>query len=131
MLVGLLFGLVFAAVGGYMLRATLHVTRVGKRVQGTIVDYAVNRDGRGNITYNPVVSFRTVEGEDMVAESRFGSSSRGRTGRQVPIKYDPDKPSDFEIYTAGGVGSNVFFGLLSTGIGVGVVIFTIVHAARH
>jgi hypothetical protein len=62
------------------------------------VDHASSRSSDGDVTYSPVISFQTPDGQTIEFKSQSGSSSRWpAVGQTVEILYDPRNPQQAEI----------------------------------
>lgn len=106
-------GLIFVAAGMFGILSSRRLARNGQRVTGTVV--AVQRtSGADGATYRPVLGFRTLDGQDMRVTAK--TSGRPPTGKQVPVVYDPRRPTNAEIDTWAGRGTPLL--VIITGLGV-------------
>lgn len=119
-------GLIFAAIGGYMLWDALRFARTAVRGEGLVIGFAVNeRRGKSDsrTTYSPVIRYRH-QGEDYEFTGRLGSSHVKRSiGDPAAILISPDDPADARLDSP---GMQVFGGiLLILGLGTMAVFFTV------
>lgn len=136
----LLFGLLFTAAGGVAVRSNRRLAKRGQRVQGTVVDLRWSASGGlpaqpgsgmsagpQGIFY-PVLSFRTLDGEDVQAVAREGGMpAPARKGQQVQVLYDPANPQVAEIDTVAGRGTIPIAVVLLAGIGL--IVYSIFYLA--
>lgn len=91
----LLFGLVFAGVGGWFYWASASLTQSGERVQGVVIDLERSRDSDGDTTYRPVVEYTDQNGtKHQFVESVGSNPSAFSRGEQVEVIYDPWEPEE-------------------------------------
>lgn len=119
-------GLIFAALGGYMLWDALRFARTAVGGEGLVIGFAVNeRRGKSGsrTTYSPVIRYRH-QGEDYEFTGRLGSSHVKRSiGDPAAILISPDDPADARL---DGPGMQIFGGiLLILGLGTMTVFFTV------
>jgi hypothetical protein len=104
------FGAFFAGIGGFFMLLGVLMAVLGRRnrqrgveVAGTIVGYGFHA-WRRLITVSsgngpsecPIVEFQTLEGKQVRALARNGSSPRpGRVGAPITVHYRPNKPESF------------------------------------
>jgi hypothetical protein len=68
------------------------------RATGTVIAHASSRSSDGDLTYAPVVSFRTPDGHSVEFKSQTSSSSRSpAVGQTVEVLYNPRNPQEAEI----------------------------------
>ncbi|MEZ0070688.1 DUF3592 domain-containing protein [Planotetraspora sp. GP83] len=116
-----LIGVVFALIGGGLTISARDFRKRAQRVQGEVVRLRPSRSSEGGTVYYPTVRFTTVYGQRVEAECPFGSSPPpAMPGDQVPILYDPAKPTRVRIDSA--TGSGTLIGVIF--LGVGLVLFT-------
>jgi len=106
MVILILVGLLFAAIGVYASRRQFLLRRKGQRVTGTVlgIDREWHAGGgpgsTGGYVYSPVLSFQTLAGQRIETRSNVGNSSPGfEAGQRVRVLYDPASPSVAEIDT--------------------------------
>ncbi len=127
----LLFGILSAGIGWWRFRVYQRLNKVGKRVQGTIVDFSRTVDQHGNASYAPIVSFQTLTGEAVQAmASGLAHSTPNALGQQIPVRYDPARPSEFEIDTTSAKAGSLAFLAVITAVGVALIIAAFLQAAR-
>lgn len=119
-------GLLFAAIGGYMLWDARRFARRAVRGDGLVIGFAVNeRRGKSGsrTTYSPVIRYRH-EGEEYQFTGRIGSSHVTRSiGDPVAILISPDDPGDARL---DGPGMQFFGGVfLVLGLGTMAVFFSV------
>ncbi|MDZ7839333.1 MAG: DUF3592 domain-containing protein [Gammaproteobacteria bacterium] len=119
-------GLVFAALGGYVLWDARRFARQAVQGEGLVIGFAVNerRGKSGNrTTYSPVIRYRH-QGEDYEFTGRIGSSRVKRTiGDPAAILISPDDPADARL---DGPGMQIFGGIfLVLGLGTMAVFFSV------
>lgn len=98
-------GLMFVLGGGYGIHRDRRLNRTGERVPGTVVGlrWRSSSGPDGGRACHPVLAFRTLDGRDIQAETRVGSSRViAHPGEQVPVIYDPRNPARAEINTRAG-----------------------------
>jgi hypothetical protein len=99
-------GLTFAVGGGFGIHQYRRLNRTGERVPGTVVGLRWRRTSSGpdgGRVCHPVLAFRTLDGQDIQAETGVGSSRViAQPGEQVPVIYDPRNPAKAEINTRAG-----------------------------
>lgn len=124
-IVFLIVGLVFAALGGYVLWDARRFARRAVRGEGLVVGFAVNARRRGKsgtrTTYSPVIRYR-YQGRDHEFTGRIGSSHVKRSiGDPAAILISPDDPADARL---AGPGMQIFGGVfLALGLGTMTVFF--------
>jgi hypothetical protein len=96
----------FVAGGSYGIYQYRRLSRTGVRVSGTVVDlrWKISSSGESRVRVaHPVLSFRTLDGREIRAETGVGSSRViAWPGEQVPVIYDPRNPAKAEINTRAG-----------------------------
>jgi hypothetical protein len=97
MVVMILMGLVFMAVGIFFGRDSIELRNNGRQATGEVVDIDTSRGSKGGTTYAPVVRFTPVEGDPITFVGKVHSSSRPRIGEQVRVLYDPRDPGGAQI----------------------------------
>ncbi|WP_126599978.1 DUF3592 domain-containing protein [Dictyobacter aurantiacus] len=91
----LLFGLIFLAVGIYLVRDTITFLPGTITAQGTIIN-CVYGDGDASNSCSPTVRFRTQRGQTITIDST-SSDSAWHKGLQVQVRYHPATPQDGRI----------------------------------
>jgi hypothetical protein len=125
MVAQLLIGAVFAAVGIFGITYDRRLRRRGKRTTGSVVDLQYEHDGNSG-GYNPVIEFRTADGQQVRAvSSAAGDPPPARVGDKVPVLYDPANPSVVEIDTVMGRGT--WLALLAAAVGLFFIVTAFVH----
>lgn len=119
-------GLLFAAIGGYMLWDARRFARRAVRGEGLVIGFAVNeRRGKSGsrTTYSPVIRYQ-YQGEDYQFTGRLGSSHVKRgIGDPAAILISPDDPGDARL---DGPGMQIFGGVfLVLGLGTMAVFFSV------
>lgn len=121
--VGLLFmGVVFAVVGGLVLRQEIRFQRTGVRVMGTVTGIKeewMSSGHHSHRTYKTVVRFSTQDGKEIETTTMVGMPSPGhRVGEVVPVIYDPADPTRAGINTLGRRSVAPVVGLVFLPLGV-------------
>ncbi len=112
-----LFGLVFGLVGLGMLLSARDFKRRAVRAPGRVVALRARRSSNTGSVYYPTVRFTTAYGQDVEAESNFGSNPPiGPVGHPVNVLYDPANPVKFRIDSAWGRGT--LFAVIFLGVGL-------------
>ena len=120
-------GAVFTLLGGGIMLNARRFRRRGLRVQGQVVRLRIRRLNRSTMFY-PTVRFTTAYGQQVEAESWFGSNPPpGRPGEWVPVVYDPARPARMRIDRAridGTLHGGIFLtvGVVAVALGVGEVL---------
>jgi hypothetical protein len=98
-LLSLFIGALFAALGCYMAYADLRLTRVGRTATAEVVDLKwADTDGSDQGSYYPVVVFRTADGQQVRAPTKFGSfPPPAQVGERVQVIYDPADPAQVRL----------------------------------
>lgn len=72
--------------------------RRGGRTSGRVVaseaEWISSANGPGREFHFPVVTFKTVMGQEITFRSDTGEGRAKPVGTEVPVLYDPDNPSD-------------------------------------
>jgi hypothetical protein len=97
-LVSFLVGALFMAYGWYRIHIDLRLDRGGQSAAAEVVDMKRIGSGRGDEDgtgrYYPVVAFRTADGQEVRAPTKYGSyPPPAQVGEQVPVIYDPAVPT--------------------------------------
>ncbi|GAA2574133.1 hypothetical protein GCM10010435_56780 [Winogradskya consettensis] len=105
------------------------LAEIGTHVTATVVDNQEHSNSDGQITYYPVVTFRTTDGREIkTALNSSPSNTSHLTDKPIGIIYDPADPD--HASTPGnriaGTIVMIIFGLLF--IGFGLVAFNTIHA---
>lgn len=123
----ILFGVLFAGLGGYLVYRKRRLATVGQRVSGTVVDMRVHvsTDAQGVVTRsrNPVLSFRTLDGEDITTEVSRGGYGVDQVGAEVGVIYDPQSPRNAEIDTP--AGRSAAAGYVTVVVGLLIIVFAV------
>lgn len=113
-------GLVFGLIGGGVLRNAREFRRRAQRTRGLVVGLRASSSGDGTVYY-PTIRFTTLYGQQVEAETPYGSSPPpARPGQEVPVLYDPATPTRVRIDSA--VGSGTLLGGIF--LVLGIVLFT-------
>jgi hypothetical protein len=114
-------GLVFLVIGAVLARTTRRFQRIAQRTKGRIVSLDTTRRGAtggwqvSSTGYYPTVRFTTAEGQEVTAQSHFGSNPPpGRVGETVGVLYDPADPKRVRVDTMlgrGGIIGPIFVGI--------------------
>jgi hypothetical protein len=68
--------------------------------EGAVVRVEEHKDSEGDITYAPVVQFRTSEGTVHEIEPDISTGTpRHQVGQTLPVRYDPGEPEKARITT--------------------------------
>ncbi|MEM7545843.1 MAG: DUF3592 domain-containing protein [Pseudomonadota bacterium] len=118
-------GLLFFAVGSYMLYDTYEFMQTSQKTIGVVlsVDRIVSRDSNGtSITYSPVFRYEDATGQPFESSPRLRSSSYNfAIGSNVSVRFDPTNPQDVRVdgffSTWGFGGIFAFMGAFFTIIG--------------
>ncbi|WP_182873498.1 DUF3592 domain-containing protein [Microbispora sp. H10670] len=114
-------GLVFGLIGGGITVNAREFRRRAHRASGLVVGLRASHSDDGTVYY-PTVRFVTLYGQQVEAESTYGSNPPpARPGEEVPVLYDPAKPTRIRIDSAAGSGT-LLGGIF---LALGVVLFTV------
>ncbi len=116
-------GLVFAAIGGYMLWDSWRFGRIAVKGEGLVTGFAVNKSRRrksgSSPTYSPVIRYR-YQGRDYQFTGRIASNQVRRSiGDPVSVLISPDDPAQARL---DGPGMWIFGGIM---LGMGLVSMTL------
>ncbi|GAA0394772.1 hypothetical protein GCM10009530_52840 [Microbispora corallina] len=112
-------GLIFTLIGGGLTINARDFRKRAQRTQGLVVRLRASHSDDGTVYY-PTIRFTTVYGQQVEAETPFGSSPPpARPGQQVPVLYDPAKPTRVRIDSV--TGSGILVGGIF--LAVGLVLF--------
>jgi len=93
-LIGL--GLLIASI--FLFLNTRNFINASAKATGTVIAHASSRSSDGDLTYSPVVSFKTPDGRTIEFQSQTGSSRPSpAVGQTVEILYNPQHPQEAEI----------------------------------
>ncbi|MEN3539859.1 DUF3592 domain-containing protein [Microbispora sp. ZYX-F-249] len=110
--IGLLFGL----IGGGITMNAREFRRRAQRTRGLVVGLRASRSDDGTVYY-PTIRFTTVYGQQVEAETAYGSNPPpARPGEEVPVLYDPAKPTRIRVDSAAGSGTLLGGVFLAVGI---------------
>ncbi|GIH48444.1 Protein of unknown function [Microbispora rosea] len=113
-------GLVFGLIGGGITMNAREFRRRAQRARGLVVGLRASRSDDGT-SYYPTIRFTTVYGQQVEAETTFGSNPPpARPGEEVTVLYDPARPTRIRIDSAAGSGT-LLGGIF---LAVGIVLFT-------
>lgn len=129
-LIGL--GLLVASVFVYL--NTRNFINSSARAEGTVVAHAPGRSSDGDLTYAPVISFRTPEGQAVEFKSQTSSNSPyPAVGETVEVIYNPQRPSEAEINSFSSLWTlNIILAALGAGFFViGTTVFMVFRRAGH
>jgi hypothetical protein len=83
---------ILAVIALFLIWRTVAFHRRAVDTTGTVVDYVVS-SGQDGTSYRPVIQF-LVDGQVVQFTDRMGTSPpRYEVGEQIPVKYDPKKPT--------------------------------------
>ncbi|KOU19953.1 DUF3592 domain-containing protein [Streptomyces sp. WM6368] len=129
-LIPLTLGVAFLGVGGYGLRRAGLLRRKGVIAAGRIVRHEVSKGDEGAIYHHPVAAWTARDGRAHEYASRFGRGSVAhayRVGAGVKVRYDPDRPSRFEVVGWDSRVVDLLFTVLGSIFTVGTVIVVLVR----
>ncbi|WP_432933670.1 DUF3592 domain-containing protein [Microbispora sp. CA-135349] len=113
-------GLAFGLIGGAFTMNAREFRRRAQRTRGLVVGLRASRSDDGT-SYYPRIRFTTMYGQQVEAETTYGSNPPpARPGEEVPVLYDPARPTRIRIDSAAGSGT-LLGGIF---LAVGVVLFT-------
>jgi len=100
-------------VGTYLLRKGNHFLKNGKRAEAVIISNYYDGD-----VYYPVIRFLTDKQEWITYQFDTGYLPKRREGKKLQVIYDPEDPTDVEIYSVFmlGVLPRLFIALAVTGV---------------
>ncbi|MFF4192706.1 DUF3592 domain-containing protein [Nonomuraea sp. NPDC001831] len=123
--------LLFVAFGAVIVlvsvRGIVHgrrFVRGARRVPGVVTDVATTFTGRGEhlkASRRPVLTFTTLEGREVTAES--WTESQLGIGRETDVLYDPDDPTKAVPAGDAGVGGaygGIVIGLIAAAVGLAI-----------
>ena len=111
-----LFGLVFAAAGGFVFYRGHRLVRAGQRAEADVVDLHWSHHSE---VYYPVVAFRTADGRAVEARTTAGRNPpAARVGQRVRVIYDPGAPHVVMIDSFDGRGTLVAAVFVLVGVGL-------------
>jgi hypothetical protein len=92
-------GAIALGAGSLLAVRAVKFERRASRAVGIVMDNVVTIDNAENqVSYHPKIKFRTKEGLDVTIISPNGNSdAEFRVGEEVPVLYDPQKPTDATI----------------------------------
>lgn len=98
----LIFGLVFATIGGGFSYFSYTFAQTAIATSGIVTDVSVKRssssDGSSSVTYQPTISFTDQNGTSHSAQTFLSSSSYNYAiGTKVRILYNPSDPSSMRL----------------------------------
>ncbi|MBX6386398.1 MAG: DUF3592 domain-containing protein [Microbispora sp.] len=120
-------GLVFGLAGGAITMNAWKFRRRAQRTRGLVVGLRVRGVGE-DTAYYPTIRFTTLYGRQVEAETAYGSNPPlVRPGEEVPVLYDPDRPTRVRIDNVLGNGmflggAFLVFGLLLFTAGAGMAL---------
>jgi hypothetical protein len=89
-------GLLVASVFIYL--NTRSFINSSARAKGTVIAHAQSRSSDGGLTYAPVISFRTPDGQTVEFKSQTSSNNPSPAlGESVEVLYNPRNPQEAEI----------------------------------
>ncbi|WP_223199412.1 DUF3592 domain-containing protein [Solihabitans fulvus] len=116
-----LIGLGMAVFGLIRWTSSRSLANAGHRATGVVVDnQMVSRQERG-LTFRPVVTFRTADGEDVTTTILQPRHRSYVVGRSIEVVYHPNNPTKADLaegYRSIGVPS-ALGGLVIAAIGIG------------
>jgi hypothetical protein len=130
-LLSLLTGGLFAALGCYMLYTDLRLDRVGRSATAEVVDLkrVESRGGDGPGRYYPVVAFHTADGQEMRASTKFGGyPAPAQVGERVQVIYDPAVPTLVKLDRPHG--GRTVFSLVFAIVGGALLVYAILLMIR-
>lgn len=96
------------------------------RATGTVVAHAQSRSSDGDLTYAPVISFRTNDGQTVEFKSRNSSTRPAHAvGETVEVLYNPRNPQEAEInsFSSLWLATIILSGLGAGFFVVGTIVF--------
>lgn len=115
-------GLIFSGIAAFMFFQQYNLQQKGLEAQGTVVQVVSRRDSDGDITYTPVIRFRTDGGREVEFQSTYSSNPpQYEVGETVTVLYLPERPTEAEIKGAGNL-LIVIFGIFG-GLDLLIAIF--------
>lgn len=111
-------GLLIASVFVYL--NTRKFIDASAKAQGTVIAHASGRSSDGDITYAPIVSFRTEDGRTV--EFKSGTSSTNASppvGQTVEVLYNRQRPEEAEINSFSSLWT---LNIILAGLGAGFFI---------
>lgn len=118
-----LLGVLWSIVG--QIRAESANARLrgeGVHATGTVVDNTITSTAQRRLLFSPVVEFRTMSGQPVLAAAQQTAASSWPRGTTVEVAYDPSQPSRFVLAgrpDPGHLVANVIVGLLIIAVMVG------------
>ncbi|WP_055478305.1 DUF3592 domain-containing protein [Sphaerimonospora mesophila] len=120
-------GLILSLTGAGMMIYAWNFRRRAQRAEGQVVRLRQGRRARsGGALYYPIIRFTTAYGRQVEAEAPFGTNPPpALRGQQVPLLYDPARPTRVRIDNT--VGRGMLHGLIClvsgiTAVAIGVAI---------
>ena len=90
--------------------------RRARRTRGMVVRLRASRSGDGTVYY-PTIRFTTTYGQQVEAETTHGSNPPpALPGEEVPVLYDPAKPTRIRVDSLAGSGTLLGVVFLAIGI---------------
>ncbi|HKS29886.1 MAG TPA: DUF3592 domain-containing protein [Pyrinomonadaceae bacterium] len=123
-------GLLVASVFVYL--NTRNFINASAKAQGTVIAHAQGRSSDGDVTYAPVISFRTESGQTVEFKSGTSSTSASPpVGQQVEVLYNPQRPEEAEINSFSSLWAlNIILAGLGAGFFiVGTIVFMVFRRA--
>lgn len=98
--------------------------REGVRVTGTVVDNTMTSTAQRRLVFSPVVEFRALSGQQVIAAAQQQAATSWPRGGTVEVAYDPDDPQRFVLAgtpSRGRLVTNTLVGLIVVGILIGTI----------
>ncbi len=120
MWIGLVQGIVWTLLTlGFAAHTLIFIER-SVTATGTIVELREKQDDEGSVTYAPAFTFSLKDGNQQTVVSNVGSNpSPFEVGEKVPVRYEPDDPSDAAINSFGQTWG------FSIGFGIAAIVMTL------
>ena len=122
----ILFGILFTVVGVKILYTMWLFRSTAIKTTATVIEIKTGLSKAKNTTYSPVLSFKTIDGKDIIYDvNRYYLFAKYTIGQQIEVLYqreNPDAPqvnSFKQIFLPGGI--TIFLGLF--GIGMAIYLF--------
>ncbi|MFF4614776.1 DUF3592 domain-containing protein [Nonomuraea jabiensis] len=123
----LIFGLANLSCGIWLLLRARRFRARRVRVPGMVIGLERSRDPDSNACF-PIFRFTIYGGQEVEITSRHGESRPPQPGDRVMVFYDPEKPRNARIDTAGQDGSSM--GRWAVGIGLFLITLGVLTAFK-
>lgn len=120
-------GVALAAVGAFFLQREHGILRQCQIVKGQVIELVMSRGSKGGVNYAPRISFRTLEGKEIVFTTAMKTSYPGvNAGDQVDVAYLPATPQEARLLRFG-----YRFGAAYVVVGLGLLLLFIGYGFKH